>query len=109
MSEPTHFVHVYATVRVKMAVVAASHEGAMRAADDALFARGFGVRLIPTAEGALDADYAEEVTAYLVDEAGDVDYLRSANYGPDYAPDRGMRPREKGSDASTCSWLCRYR
>ena len=46
-------------------------------------------------EGALDADYAEEVTGYLVDEAGDTEYLRSANYGPDYAPDWGMRPRDK--------------
>lgn len=94
MSEPTHFVHVYATVRVKVAVHAADHEQAMRAADDALFARGFGVRLIPTAQGALDAEYTEEVTGYLVDEAGDTDYLRSANYGPDYEPDWGMRPRE---------------
>ena len=100
MSEPTHFVHVYATVRVKLAVTAASHEDAMRAADEALFARGLGVRLIPTAEGALDADYAEEVTGYLVDEAGDTEYLRSANYGPDYAPDWGMRPREKDEAAS---------
>jgi len=80
MSEPTHFVQVYATVRVKLA-------------DAALFARRFGVRLIPTAEGALDADYAEEVTGYLVDEAGDTEYLRSANYGQDYAPDWGMRSR----------------
>jgi hypothetical protein len=96
MSEPTHFVHVYATVRVKLAVTAASHEDAMRAADEALFARGFGVRLIPTAEGALDADYAEEVTGYLVDEAGDAEYLRSANYGQDCAPDWGMRSRSSG-------------
>ena len=93
MSEPTHFVHVYAPVRVKMAVTAASHEDAMRAADEALFARGFGVRLIPIAEGALDADYAEEVTGYLVDEASDKEYLRSANYGQDYAPDWGKRRR----------------
>ncbi len=34
MSEPTHFVHVYATVRVKVAVTAATHEDAMRAADE---------------------------------------------------------------------------
>ncbi|MFH8654615.1 hypothetical protein ACH37Y_18075 [Sphingomonas paucimobilis] len=98
MSEPTHFVHVYATVRVKVAVAAASHEDAMRAADEALFTKGFGVRLIPTAEGALDADYAEEVTGYLVDEAGDVEYLRSANYGPDYEPDWGMRSRAREAE-----------
>lgn len=29
MSEPTHFVHVYATVRVKLAVNAEDHEAAM--------------------------------------------------------------------------------
>ena len=46
MTEPTHFVHVYATIRVKMAVCANNHEGAMRAADDALFANGLGFRLI---------------------------------------------------------------
>jgi len=98
MSEPTHFVHVYATVRVKVAVAAASHEDAMRAADEALFTKGFGVRLIPTAEGALDADYAEEVTGYLVDEAGDTEYLCSANYGPDYEPDWGMRRRAREAE-----------
>lgn len=94
MSESTHFVHVYVTVRVKVAVHAADHENAMRAADEALFAKRFGVRLIPAAEAVLDADYAEEVTGYLVDEAGDTDYLRSANYGADYEPDWGLRPRE---------------
>lgn len=93
MSDPTHFVHVYATVRVKVAVSAATHDEAMRAADNTLFANGFGVRLIPTAQGAIKADYAEEVTGYLVDEAGDTEYLRSANYGQDYEPDWGMRSR----------------
>jgi hypothetical protein len=72
----------------------------MRAADEALFARGFGVRLIPTAEGALDAEYAEEVTGYLVDEAGDPEYLRSANYAADYAPDWGLRGRGNEQEAS---------
>lgn len=97
MSEPTHFVHVYATVRVKLAVEAANHDDAMRAADEALFANGFGVRLIPTAEGALDADYAEDVTGYLVDEVGDTEYLRSVTYGPDYEPDWGIRSRGDAS------------
>lgn len=103
MSEPTHFVHIYATVRVKLAVEAADHPAAMRAADEALFAKGFGVRLIPTADGALDADYAEEVTGYLVDEAGDPDYLRSANYGPDYEPDWGLRSRSGAPDSRSGS------
>ena len=96
MSQPTHFVHVYATIRVKVAVVAATHEDPMVAADKALFERGLGVRLIPTAAGALEADYAEEVTGYLVDEADDPEFARSANYAADYAPDWGMRPRGEG-------------
>ena len=96
MSEPTHFVHVYATIRVKMAVSAKDHHEAILAADSALFAKGFRVRLIPSAEGALEADYAEEVTGYLVDEAGDPEFLRSANYGPAYEPDWGLRGRDHG-------------
>jgi len=93
MPDPTHYVHVYATIRVRLEVQAASHEEAMIAADKALFARGLGVRLIPTAPGATDAEYAEEVIGYLVDEAGDPEYLRSANYGPDHEPDPEMQPR----------------
>ena len=46
MSEPTHFVHVYATVRVKMAVTATNHEDAMRAVDEALFARDTPIRMV---------------------------------------------------------------
>ncbi|WP_328276156.1 hypothetical protein [Sphingobium sp.] len=101
MSGAPHFVHVYATVRVKVAVNATDHESAMRAADKALFAKGFGVRLIPTAEGALDAEYAEEVTGYLVDEAGETDYLRSANYGADYEPDWGLRSQARDCQAES--------
>lgn len=87
MGEPTHFVHVYATIRVKVAVSAQNHEGAMVAADHLLFGNGFGVRLVPTGEGILDADYAEEVTGYLVDVAGDADYRLSRSYGADREPD----------------------
>src|SRR3546814_18070402 len=69
MSAPTHFVHVYATVRVKLGVTAHDQFAAMKEADRLLFANGFGVRLIPSATGVLEADYAEEVSGYLVDEA----------------------------------------
>src|SRR3546814_16272379 len=68
MSAPTHFVHVYATVRVKLGVTAHDQFAAMKEADRLLFANGFGVRLIPSATGVLEADYAEEVSGYLVDE-----------------------------------------
>ncbi|EPR15535.1 hypothetical protein ACFSTI_32225 [Rhizorhabdus histidinilytica] len=86
MSAPTHFVHVYATVRVKLGVTAHDQFAAMKEADRLLFANGFGVRLIPSATGVLEADYAEEVSGYLVDEAGDHEYDRSRTYAADGAP-----------------------
>lgn len=87
MGEPTHFVHVYATIRVKIAVSAQNHDEAIVAADHLLFGNGLGVRLVPTGEGILDADYAEEVTGYLVDVAGDADYRLSRSYSVDREPD----------------------
>ena len=93
MSEYTHFVHVYATVRVKVGVRAENHLDAMLAADEALFANGFGVRMAPAVPDALDADYAEEVTGYLVDDAGDHEFDRSRTYGADYQPDWGLPSR----------------
>ena len=77
-----HFVHVYAVIRVKVAVDAKDHLAAMRAADELLFAQGLAVRLVPTADAVVDADYAEEVTGYLVDETGDTAFMRSRAYGP---------------------------
>jgi len=91
MDDPTHYVHVYATVRTKVAVRAESHDVAMKLADRLLFDDGFAVRLIPAAVAVVDADYAEEVTGYLVDEAGDPDFLRSRTYDPDYKPVRSSR------------------
>jgi hypothetical protein len=81
-----HYVHVYATIRVKVAVEAASHRDAMLEADRLLFGNGFAVRMLPTAPGVLDVDYAEEVTGYLVDEAGDPEYARSCTYGSGHEP-----------------------
>lgn len=80
-----HFVHIYAVIRVKVAVDAADHAAAMQAADDILFGHGFAVRLDSTASAILDAESAEEVTEYLVDEAGDTGFSRSRAYGPDHA------------------------
>lgn len=83
-----HFVHIYATVRVKLAVDAETHAQAMQQADHLLFDNGFAVRLIPNAEAILEAEYAEEVTEYLVDEADDPQFSRSRTYGPDREPER---------------------
>lgn len=80
-----HFVHVYAVIRVRVAVDAPDHTAAMQAADRILFGGGFAVRLDPTASAILDVESAEQVTEYLVDEAGDTAFARSRSYGPDHA------------------------
>lgn len=85
--ESRHFVHIEAIVRAKVAVDATDHLSAMRAADALLFANGFAVRLTPAADAVIDAEYAQDVAGYLVDEAGDDEYLRSAAYGPKYEPE----------------------
>ncbi|AOH85577.1 hypothetical protein AWL63_18190 [Sphingomonas panacis] len=82
-----HFVHVYATIRVKVAVDALNHQDAMVSADHILFDDGFAVRLVPHAAAVLDAEYAAEVTGYIVDEANDPDFLRTRNYDPDHQPE----------------------
>jgi hypothetical protein len=91
-----HFVHIYATVRVKIAVDGcADHAAAIDAADNLLserkhqlFDRTFceesslaepsspGVHLVYS-----EAD--DEATGFLVDEAGDGDFTNSREYGPD--------------------------
>ncbi len=81
-----HDVHVYATIRVKVHVLAPDHRQAMEKADELLFGQGFGVLLIPNAKAVVDAEYAEEVTAYLVDEADDPGHLGSRNYGANHEP-----------------------
>jgi len=93
MTRRRHFVHVYATIHIKVAVDAADHRAAMQAADAVVFADRHAVGLIPVHPAVLDADYAEEVTEYLVDEADDPTFARSRAYGPDYAPARAIGRR----------------
>ena len=81
-----HFVHVYTVVRVKVEVGAKDHQSAMAAADTLLFGKGFAVSFVPSGNGVMEADYAEEVVGYLVDEADDPEYERSRNYGPEHEP-----------------------
>ena len=79
-------VHVYTTIRVKVAVTAEDHEDAMRQAD-AIVGRGiFPVRLLPNAAGVLEAEPAEEVTGYLVDETNDPEFEKSRSYDAEYRP-----------------------
>ena len=79
-------VHVYTTIRVKVAVTADDHADAMRQAD-AIVGRGiFPVRLLPNAAGVLEAEPAEEVTGYLVDETNDPEFEKSRSYDAEYRP-----------------------
>jgi hypothetical protein len=87
-----HHVHIYATVRVKVAVDADSHHDAMLKADRLVCANGFPVRLIPDTGVVIEAEYAEEITGYLVDEADDPDHDRSCSYGPDHEPEGAAAP-----------------
>lgn len=43
---------------------------------------GLAVRLIPNADGMLDAAYAGEVRGYLVDEADDAGFVHTRSYAP---------------------------
>ncbi|MDF0490233.1 hypothetical protein PX554_19065 [Sphingomonas sp. H39-1-10] len=79
-----HHVHVYATIRVKVAVIARDHADAMGQAEAIVGTGIFPVRLFPSAAAVLDAQPAEEITAYLVDEADDPEFENSCSYGPDY-------------------------
>ena len=79
-------VHVYTTIRVKVAVTADDHADAMRQAD-AIVGRGiFPVRLLPNAAGVLEAEPAEEVTGYLIDETDDPEFENSCSYDAEYRP-----------------------
>ncbi|HKX77579.1 MAG TPA: hypothetical protein VJM34_03565 [Novosphingobium sp.] len=88
-----HFVHVYTTIRIKVAVDAGDHRTAMQVADAVVFEGDHAVRLVPAHPAIIDADYTEEVIEYLVDEAGDRTFERSRCYGSDYAPARAIDRR----------------
>ena len=93
MSRRRHFVHIYTTIRIKVAVDARDHRAAMEAADRIVFCNRHAVGLIPVHPAVIDADYAEEVTEYLVDEANDPTFARTRSYGPDYALRRASDDR----------------
>ncbi|MGK2910446.1 hypothetical protein [Sphingobium sp. UBA5915] len=79
-----HHVHVYATIRVKVAVTAEDHAGAMRQAEGIVGTGIFPVRLLPNAAAVLEAESAEEITAFLVDEADDPEFENSCSYDAEY-------------------------
>lgn len=81
-----HHVHVYTTIRVKVAVVAEDHADAMRQAEGIVGRGVFPVRLLPNAQAVIDADPAEEITGFLVDEADDSEFENSCSYDAEYRP-----------------------
>jgi len=81
-----HFVHVYTTIRVKVAVTAAGHAAAMRDVEAIVGTGIFPVRLLPNAAAVIDAEPAEEITGFLVDEADDPEFERSCSYDAEYRP-----------------------
>lgn len=95
---PRFYVHRYDVVRIKVAVDAADQAEAMTAADNFLessyIARSLTHEWIgPEFEGLVEApiliqmEPAEETTGYLVDEAGDPEYLKTRSYDADKIPD----------------------
>lgn len=84
-----HFVHVYTTIRVKVAVTAEDHAHAMRQAKAIVGTGIFPVRLLPNAASVLDAEPAEEITGFLVDEADDPEFENSCSYDAEYRPCEG--------------------
>lgn len=87
-----HHVHVYTTIRVKVAVTAETHADAMRQADDIVGKGRFPVRLLSDAAAVLDAEPAEEVTGFLVDEADDPEFENSCFYDQNYQPGQTPKP-----------------
>lgn len=79
-----HFVHVYTTIRVKVAVTAEDHADAMRQAESIVGRGIFPGRLLPNAAAVLDADPAEEITGFLVDEVDDPEFEKSCSYDAEY-------------------------
>ena len=77
-------VHVFTTIRG--AVTAEDHADAMRQADAIVGCGIFPVRLFPNVAAVLDAEPAEEVTGYLVDETDDPEFANSRSYDAEYRP-----------------------
>lgn len=80
----THHVHVYAVVRIKLAVTAADHFDAMKRADSIMTDSNYPLRLLLAGPQVLDAEPADEISGYLVDETGDPQFERSRFYGCDH-------------------------
>lgn len=114
---PTFFVHRYDVVRVKVAVEAEDHAGAMKAADDYLehnhpipnrylFPVGIDEEsqiapgLLPT--WLQVEDPGQEIVGYLVDEPGDPECQNSRSYDAAVQPEFGCW--EDQTDFPTEDW-----
>lgn len=83
VTSKNHDVHIYAVVRYKYAGIPAESQTDAIAAADKLFAASQG-------RDATDSEYAEEITGYLVDEAGDEEYENTQEYDGDGKPLPGV-------------------
>lgn len=77
-------VHVYTTIRVKVAVTAEDHADAMRQADAIVGCGIFPVRVLPNDAAVLEAEPAEEISGYLVDETDDSEFENSRSYDAEH-------------------------
>ncbi|MGE8141757.1 hypothetical protein ACQKOE_07265 [Novosphingobium sp. NPDC080210] len=100
---PRYYVHRYDVIRIKVAVDAESQLEAMKAADEFLsYSSNYPIHehsIASTYEGEIAKveergvpcfmhyEQAEEVTGYLVDEAGDEEYANSIYYNAEFEPE----------------------
>jgi hypothetical protein len=83
-------VHIYATVRVKVCGVEANSQAeAMKKAEEQ-------TDLYETIGNCPGTDYAEEITGFLVDEAGDTEYHKTRYYNQDGKPEPMSSARTAG-------------
>lgn len=114
----SHVVFLYATVHVRVeGVMAASQCEAMEIATKQVdLDRLLNREVANDPQGVRRVEYADEITAYLVDEDGDADFERSQSYddemdpcfnghmSPDVIPDENSVPQEEAKRA----WLANY-
>ena len=78
-----HFVHVYHVTRTKFGVLATNHQEAIKAAEHEFETLPGGQTRDSDTPGYLGSEDACEVLSFMVDEAGDEEFERSASYEAD--------------------------
>ena len=78
-----HFVHIYHVTRTKFGVLATNHQDAIKAAEHEFETLPSGQTWDSDTPGYLGSEDACEVLSFMVDEAGDEEFERSASYEAD--------------------------